>query len=175
MRRKRKSNTKIINNTKKPLNLYDENDVYYGTVEGNGGRASFFSAAQVQTQRDYANRVVLEWKFVKCMEKEQEVIELLKDHMDTYYALNIMKHFLVKEYNVLVKADDTKFTVVDLAEVLGVTRQSANTHMKLLKELNIVKKIKTVEYGTVFAINPDYYMNGGYAKKEVYDLFGVQR
>lgn len=171
MYRKKNSNTKVINNTDKPLELFDAIGTKYCEVPPNGGRLSTFTNAQVAQQKACASRVEIVGNFVKSMEREQELIELLKDHLGTYYALNIMKHFLVKDYNVLVKADGKKYTAVDLGNALSVSRQSANEHIKRLKELNVVKSIKTKKYGTVFAINPYYYMNGNNVPKEIDALF----
>lgn len=172
----------VRNRTNKDLTLYDENGVPYLKIP-KGGKAKSYTEAQAQSQKGYASRIEIKGFFVKCMIEEQKVIELLKDDLKTYYALGILKHFLLPDYNILVKIvkdengkeKTVKYTADDLGFALGKSRQTGSYHIRRLKEFNIVQAIKTKEYGKCFAINPDYYMNGSYVPKEIYDLFGVQR
>lgn len=178
---KRKTN-EIINRTDENLLLFDENGVLYTEVPAKG-KLKTFSGAQVANQKAYASRIEIKGYFVKCMENEQKVIELLKNDLKTYYALNILKHFLMPDYNILVKTVNdnngkiktVKYTAEDLGVALGKTRQTGSHHFKRLKELNIVQSIKVDNYGTVFAINPEYYMNGSYVPKKIYDLFDTTK
>lgn len=175
--------TKYINDTHKPVPLYEGADgEKLFDVPPNGGMAKIFTEAQIRSQTAYASRVQYDWKFIKCMENEQEIIILLKDDLKTFYALTVMKHFLLKDRNILVKSivkdgkeQTVKFTAIDLQEALGYkTRQAASKHIMKLKSLNIVKGIKTKDFGYVFAINPNYYMNGTSVPKEISELFNEE-
>lgn len=170
--------SEVRNRTKKDLILYDENKVPYMRVPKNG-KAKSYTEAQIENQQEFVSRVERKGFFVKCMIEEQEVIEMLKEDLKTYYALGILKHFLLPNYNILVKVTEdnngkskvVKYTADDLGTALGKTRQTGSYHFKRLKELNIVQPIKTEDYGKVFAINPEYYMNGTSVPKEIIDLF----
>lgn len=110
---------------------------------------------------------------------EQKILELLKDDPKTFYALNVLKHHILRNRNILVNTVVVdgeeyfvKFTAIDLQQVLGCkSRQAASKHIMKLKSLNIVKGIKTKDFGYVFAINPNYYMNGTSVPKEISELF----
>lgn len=116
---------------------------------------------------------------ISSFPNETELVKALKDDLKTFYALTVMKHFLLKDRNILVKnivkdgkEQTVKFTAIDLQEALGYkTRQAASKHIMKLKSLNIVKGIKTKDFGYVFAINPNYYMNGTSVPKEISELF----
>lgn len=185
--------TKIINRTAEPMPLCDVYGEVVTEVPPNGGMLQTFSDAQVAKQRAFAGRVTLDGNFVKCMVEEQKIIEMLKDDLPTYYALNIMKHYLLFNHNILVKTiknesgeyETVKFTAKDLGEKLGQakgkgknnnqTRQTGSRHIKKLKELNIVQPTWHKDYGKVFAINPEYYMNGSSVPKEIWELFDLTK
>lgn len=172
----------VRNRTNKDLTLYDENKVPYMTIPRKG-KAKSYTEDQIESQKEYASRVQEKRFFVKCMIEEEKVIELLKDDLKTYYALNILKHFLKPDHNVIVKVvrdengnkKTVKYTADDLGFALGKSRQTGSYHIRRLIELNIIQPIKTKEYGKCFAINPEYYMNGTYVPQEIYDLFDMSK
>lgn len=181
-----RSNTKIVNNTKEPLPLFTADGEKWTEVPPNGGRLMTFTGAQTAKQKEFASRVKIDWEFVKCMVSEQDVMDWLKDDTKTYFALNVLKYYLLYNYNYIVKTTEkngkekvVKFTAEDLGKIMGgdkaQTRQSGSRHIKKLKELGIIKQIKTEDYGVVFVMNPNYYMNGSSVPKEIWELFSMAK
>ncbi len=101
---------------------------------------------------------------------EKKVRDMLKDNTATYFALNVMRDYLVPNFNVLLK-NGKKFKGVDLAEEMGITRQAAMVHIKKLKELNIIAEVETENKGKLWAINPDYYFLGEECPEAVLKAF----
>ena len=103
------------------------------------------------------------------MDKEQEILEKLKDDPSAYLAIAIMKKYLVPRQNVLLK-DGKKYKTIDLADEMGITRQWASRHIKKLKKLNVLSEVETNK-GILLVMNPDFYHRGEDVDKRVYDLF----
>lgn len=131
------------------------------------------SELQQQNDKIYAQMVNFKkGRFIKVMIEEKEVVDKLKDFPATYLALNIMKRYIVYNYNVLMK-NNKKYKIVDLAEDMGISRQMASRHIQRLKELNIIQEVETANKGKLFAINPNYYFAGTQLPQPIVDAFIV--
>lgn len=161
----------MINNTGQRLLVVTEQDgeILFGIKQGES--LNVRSVKQTKNDKYFANTIKVNIKgtFVKVMDKEQQVIEMLKKYPSTYLAINIMKKYLVKEYNVLLK-DNKKYKAVDLAKDMEISRQSAGVHIAKLKELNLLGEIETNK-GRLFCLNPYYYLRGEKASEQVVKLF----
>ena len=127
------------------------------------------SALQTSRDKYYSPKVKLTGVFIKSMNNEKKLIELLKGNSSTYMAVNIMKHYLVSNYNVLIK-DGRKYKATDLAEDMGITRQMATIHINKLKSLNVLGMIDT-DKGKLYCLNPHYYFKGTEVPQSVLDIF----
>lgn len=107
--------------------------------------------------------------YITITKSEKKLIELLKGSSSTYAAVNIMKHYLVSNYNVLIK-DGRKYKATDLAEDMGITRQMATIHINKLKALNVLGMIET-DKGKLYCLNPQYYFKGTEVPQSVLDIF----
>lgn len=161
----------MVNNTGQRLLVVTEKDgeILFGIKQGES--LNVRSVKQTKNDKYFANTIKVNIKgtFVKAMDKEQEVIEMLKKYPSTYLAINIMKRYLVKDYNVLLK-DNKKYKAVDLAKDMGISRQSAGVHIAKLKELNLLGEVDTNK-GRLFCLNPHYYLRGECARQAVVDVF----
>ena len=80
---------------------------------------------------------------------------------------NILETIIINTSSYLDKKDlvydlvknGKKFKIQDLAEELGVVRQTASTYIKRLKDMNIVAEINT-SMGKLYALNPNIYCRG---------------
>lgn len=161
----------MVNNTGQRLLVVTEQDgeILFGIKQGES--LNVRSVKQTKNDKYFSNTIKVNIKgtFVKVMDREDEVIEMLKKYPSTYLAINIMKKYLVKEYNVLLK-DNKKYKAVDLSRDMGISRQSAGVHIAKLKELNILGEIDTNK-GRLFCINPYYYLRGEKASEQVAKVF----
>lgn len=162
----------MINDTGQKLLIVTENDGEILFKVEKGETLNIRSVKQTHNDKYYSPMIEINKgkRFIKTMiVEENEVIEKLKNLPSVYMALNIMKKYLVKNYNVLLK-NDKKYKIVDLAEEMGVSRQMASIYIKKLKELNLIAEIETNK-GKVYAINPNVYFNGNEIPQRVYDIF----
>ncbi|NCD07321.1 MAG: HTH domain-containing protein [Spirochaetia bacterium] len=167
----------MINDTGQKLLIITENDGEILFSVEKGETLNIRSVRQTNNDKFYSPMIEINKgkRFIKTMViEEKNVIKKLKDFPSVYMALNIMKEYLVKNYNVLLKADGKKYKINDLAEEIGVSRQMASRYIKKLKELNIVAEIDTNK-GKVLAINPSIYFNGSEIPQRVYDIFNKKR
>ena len=116
------------------------------------------SEKQARNDKSWSKKIKIKGTFVKTMDIESRFLESCKDDPQLYYAANIMKKYLKPNYNLLVK-NGKKFKIQDLAEELGVVRQTASTYIKRLKDMNIVAEINT-SMGKLYALNPNIYCRG---------------
>lgn len=162
----------MINDTGQKLLIVTENDGEILFKVEKGETLNIRSVKQTNSDKYYSPMIEINKgkRFIKTMVvEESKIIEKLKDFPSVYMALNVMKKYLVKNYNVLLK-NDKKYKIVDLAEEMGVSRQMASIYIKKLKELNLVAEIETNK-GKVYAINPSIYFNGNEIPQRVYDIF----
>ena len=161
----------MVNNTGQRLLVVTEQDgeILFGIKQGES--LNVRSVKQTKNDKYFASTIKVNIKgtFVKAMDKEKEVIEMLKKYPSTYLAVNIMKRYLVKDYNVLLK-DNKKYKAVDLAKDMDISRQSAGVHIAKLKELNLLGEVETNK-GRLFCLNPRYYLRGECASQAVVDVF----
>lgn len=131
---------------------------------------SIRSPAQVENDKRWGTFKKITGRFVKVMDKEQQVVDMLRGNMATYYALNLMKRYIQVNKNTLEK-DGKKYRVVDLAKDMNTTRQSAGLYFKKLKEANLIAEWDLKSKGKYWVVNPDYYLVGEGVPLEVYKLF----
>lgn len=127
------------------------------------------SEKQTKNDKYYSPPIKIKGRFIKTMWNEKEVVDMLIKFPATYLALGVMKRYIVSNYNVLLK-DGKKYKGVDLARDLGVSRQSASSHIAKLKELNILAEVKTNK-GVLYCINPKYYLMGDSVPENVEKAF----
>lgn len=165
----------MVNTTGQRLLVVTEEDgeVLFGIKPGES--LNIRTEKQTENDKFFALniKVQITGNFIKNMDKERELIDALREYPSTYMALNIMKQYLVKDYNVLLK-ENKKYKIVDLARDMGITRQGAAAHINKLKELDVVAEIDTNK-GKLFCINPYYYYRGKHVSKAVVDLFDKKR
>lgn len=163
----------MINQTGQRLYVVTENDGEIIYTINKDEKITVRSAAQAKQDKYYSPKVQVSGVFVKVMKNEKKLIELLKGSASTYAAVNIMKHYLVSNYNVLLK-DGRKYKATDLAEDMGISRQMATIHINKLKSLNVLGMIET-DKGKLYCLNPQYYFKGTEVPKSVLDLFDKNR
>lgn len=159
----------MINNTGQRLHIVTENDGEIIFTINKDEKFTVRSALQTQRDKYYSPKVQVKGVFIKVMKSEKKLIELLKGSSSTYAAVNIMKHYLVSNYNVLIK-DGRKYKATDLAEDMGITRQMATIHINKLKALNVLGMIET-DKGKLYCLNPQYYFKGTEVPQSVLDIF----
>lgn len=159
----------MINNTGQRLHIVTENDGEIIFTINKDEKITVRSALQASRDKYYSPKVKLTGVFIKAMNNEKKLIELLKGNSSTYMAVNIMKHYLVSNYNVLIK-DGRKYKATDLAEDMGITRQMATIHINKLKSLNVLGMIDT-DKGKLYCLNPHYYFKGTEVPQSVLDIF----
>lgn len=159
----------MINNTGQRLHIVTENDGEIIFTINKDEKITVRSALQTSRDKYYSPKVKLTGVFIKAMNNEKKLIELLKGNSSTYMAVNIMKHYLVSNYNVLIK-EGRKYKATDLAEDMGITRQMATIHINKLKSLNVLGMIDT-DKGKLYCLNPHYYFKGTEVPQSVLDIF----
>ena len=95
---------------------------------------------------------------------------MLQQHPSTYVALGIMKSYLMPNFNILVK-NNKKYVAAKLAKDMGISCQASGTHIRKLKELNIIAEVDIGRKGKYLAINPYIYLAGDYVPTEIVKLF----
>lgn len=133
-------------------------------------KISVRSVKQQRNSKLHFPRVRLkQGNFIMVMMSEKEVRQKLKNNPAAYLALCTLKDYADFDNNLLYK-NKQKYKQIDLARELGVSRQTASNHFKLLMELNLIAEIPT-DRGMYYAINPDYYRHGSDIPQLVYDTF----
>lgn len=159
----------MINDTGQRWHIVTEKDGEVIFTVNKGESVNIRSVKQTENDKFYSPRIKIKGTFVKVMDREQEVVEKLKDDHSAYYAITIMRKYLTKGQNVLLK-NGKKYKAVDLAKEMGITRQWAGRHIRKLKELNVIAEIETNK-GKLIVMNPNYYHRGEDVEQRVYDLF----
>ena len=159
----------MVKNLSQALLVVGEEDGEVLFKVGKNESISIRNERQTNSDKYYSPSVVIKGRFIKVMWEEKEVVDMLIAYPSTYLALAVMKRYLVSNCNVLLK-NGKKYKCVDLAEDLGITRQSASTHINRLKELNILGEVETVK-GVLYCINPNYYIVGEKVPQNVLDVF----
>lgn len=163
----------MVNNTGQNLFVVTEEDGEILFKINQNESFSIKSEKQLKKDRLYSQRVKITGRFIKTMDKEKELVEMLLDSPSTYMAISIMKRYIITNYNVLVK-DGIRYRVQDLACDMKISRQMASCHIKKLKDLNVVGEIET-DRGKLFCINPKYYFRGEEVPKSVLDVFNKEK
>ena len=159
----------MVNNTGQRLIVVTEEDgeILFKVNQNE----SFTIKSEKQLKRDklFAQMVSVKGRFIKSMDKEKEIVDLLLDSPSTYMAISIMKRYIITNYNVLIK-DGIKYRVQDLANDMKISRQMASSHIKKLKDINVLGEIET-DRGRLLCVNPRYYCRGEEIPKSVYEVF----
>lgn len=163
----------MVNNTGQEWRIISADDGELLTTVYNGESISIRSAKQVENDKYYSKKVRIKGGFIKVMKDEKNVVNALMNYPATYLALNVMKRHLEYNTNLLVKEDGSKYKGVDLAEEMGITRQSAMLHFKRLKEHNLIAEVE-MKRGKYWAINPCYYLYGDSVIERVLKAFDIK-
>lgn len=135
-----------------------------------GESISIKSKERTRADEMYVPTQKLQGRFIKMIkDNQEELVEKLKEFPSVFVALFLMTKYIKYNYNVLLK-DGKKYKCIDLANDLGVSRQTASTYISKLKELNILAEIESSR-GKLLAVNPRYFVNGTKVPKEVVNLF----
>jgi CTP-dependent riboflavin kinase len=159
----------MVNNTGQKICLITEDDGELLFKVNQGESFTVRSAKQTKRDKYYSPKVKITGRFIKTMDKEKELVDLLLDSPSTYLAISIMKRYIVTNYNVLVK-DGIKYGVQDLAKDMKISRQMASNHIRKLESINVLAKLET-DRGKLFCINPKYYFRGEEVPESVLKLF----
>lgn len=159
----------MVNNTGQKICLITEDDGELLFKVNQGESFTVRSAKQTKRDKYYSPKVKITGRFIKTMDKEKELVDLLLDSPSTYLAISIMKRYIVTNYNVLVK-DGIKYGVQDLAKDMKISRQMASNHIRKLKSINVLSELET-DRGKLFCINPKYYFRGEEVPESVLKLF----
>ena len=159
----------MLNDTNQRWHIVTEQDGEVIFTVNKGESVNIRSVKQTENDKFYSPKIKIKGTFVKVMDREQFILEQLKDDPSVYLAINLMRKYLVPRQNVLLK-NGKKFKTVDLANEMGISRQWATRHIRKLKELNVLAEIQTNK-GRLLVMNPNYYHRGEDVEKRVYDLF----
>lgn len=159
----------MINDTGQRWHIVTENDGEVIFTIKENEIVNVRSQSQTKNDKFYSPRIKIKGTFIKIMDRENEIIEKLKGDHAAYFAITIMRKYLTRGQNVLLK-DGKKYKAVDLAKEMGITRQWAARHIRKLKELNVIDEIDTNK-GKLLVMNPNYYNRGEDVEQRVYDLF----
>lgn len=163
----------MVNNLGQTLLVIGEQDGEILFKVGKNESINIRNKKQTNSDKYYSANVKIKGRFVKVMWEEREVVDMLIKYPSTYMALAVMKRYLVTNYNVLLK-NGKKYKCSDLAKDLGVSRQSASTHINKLKELNILGEVETTK-GKLYCINPYYYIVGEEVPQNILNVFEKQK
>ena len=128
------------------------------------------SKTQAINDKYWSPPIKIKGRFVKAMEREDDVVNLFIDSPATYLALNKMKKYLQINENTLIK-NGRKYRTSDLAEDVNICRQTASYHIKKLKEMNLIAELDKGRQGKFLVINPNYYIAGDSVPMKTYKLF----
>lgn len=115
----------------------------------------------VKITGDYINVLV---------DNEDKVIDILRNNPAIYVAFSSMKRYLEVNENILIK-NGKKYKTIDLAEELGVSRQTASMYIKKLKQLNLLAELDNGRKGKFLVINPYIYLSGDSVPLKILKLF----
>lgn len=137
-----------------------------------GERLIIRSSAQAENDRHWSPMRKNNGRFIKVMEAEKKEVALrFTDSPATYLALNILRGNLQINTNLVVKENGKKYRIVDLADEMNITRQSASVHFKKLQDANLIAEIEVRGKGKYWVVNPNYYLVGEGVPLEVWKLF----
>lgn len=160
----------MINNTGQKLYVIgsEDGEILFDIKQGES--INVRSVAQTKNDKYFSpkTQINIKGRFLKVMDKEKELLDVLKKYPSTYLAMHIMAKYLGQ--NNLIMKDGKKFKQKDLAEEMGITRQMVTIHMARLKELNVIAEIPT-NRGNYWAMNPDYFCRSDSVQQIVYDTF----
>ena len=137
-----------------------------------GERLIIRSSAQAENDKYWSPMRKNNGRFIKVMETEKKEVALrFTESPATYLALHILRGNLQMNTNLVVKENGKKYRIVDLANEMNITRQSAGVHFKKLQEANLIAEIEVRGKGKYWVINPNYYLVGEGVPLEVWKLF----
>lgn len=188
MKKEKNCLREVYNRTDEDLPLYDKNGVHYLTVPAHS-KTYNKTEKQVQQSRDFYRRYIPEGEFTKVYKRKfMELYEELKGKYTVNKAnaivasVNVLISYLKYDMNILLIKDDNgkkckddkgmrKFTAIDLANIMGVERQTASNYMKAMKEAKILATANIKPYGKVFAMNPNIHICGTSVPENIINLF----
>lgn len=165
---------KIKNSEEDKYSVVDENtgEVVYRLKDGETWRT--ITEKERKRNKYYSPPIKINKNkgFAKCMlDKLEVLVKELKNNSSAFLALNVLVLHICP-YDNLIKYDKEKikYRLKDLASDMGISRQQASTHIKKLKELNIVAEVETAD-GIFYAINPEYYCRNNEIPERVLKAF----
>lgn len=127
------------------------------------------SAKQAENDKYWSERVEVDKKFIKTMVDEPRVAKAFWGCPTAYLVMGIIKGYINTD-NMLLK-DGKKYKPSDFAREVGCARQTACIYFEKLKEANFIAEYKTKSKGTVWVVNPNYYMTGKTVPRKILQLF----
>ena len=164
----------MLNNSGQDWLVLSQEDGEHLFTIRKGESVNVRSILQARNDKFLSKKIRIKGEFIKVMDREKEIAQMLLKYPTTYSALNIMKSSLVYNENVLVNEKGTKYKGTDLAKEMGITRQSAMAHLKRLQDLGLIAEVETKK-GKFWAINPNYYLRGETVSERVIKAFEKQK
>lgn len=127
------------------------------------------SAKQTENDKYWSERVEINKRFIKTMMDEPRVAKAFWGCPTAYLVMGIIKGHIGAD-NMLLK-DGKKYKPSDFARDVGCSRQTASLYFDKLKQANFLAEYKTKDKGTVWVVNPDYYLVGQTVPKNIVRLF----
>lgn len=160
----------MINETKQTLLIVTENDGEVISKIYKGESCNIRSELQTKIDKQFSPRIKLfKGRFLKVMEKEEEILDYFSEAPMTYLVLNKLKHYL--EYNSnFIKKNGKRYNIQDMAQDLNISRQMMRIHINRLKDIKLLIEVKD-KNGTFLAMNPYYIFKGNEIPKKIIDLF----
>lgn len=110
-------------------------------------------------------------RFTKMMDRSEDLLFKLREHYGTYYAACVLSGHLEYNSNLIVRRNGGKYTIGDLANDMGISRQQASKHFERLIEVEAVKVVP-IRRKRMYAMNPFYFFNGDKCPKYIKKVFG---
>lgn len=152
--------------------ITEEDGEWIGTID-KGNEITTRSPKQQENDKTFSPFINInsEERFLKLITANlSKLLKETRKSQSTFFAFSVMIPYIRKNSNYLVKSDDTYFTIKDLADEMGVSRQMAYLHIKKLKSLNVIAE-KQTKQGKVLVVNPYYACASKTIRRDIVDLF----
>lgn len=165
------------NDTGQPIILITKEDgVVLGVEIPKGYSVDMLSQAEVLRRKLYkpAKYKSIQGQFVKMFTTTKQLAEKFKDYDESFRAITYLIEYIQPKSNILMKGE-RKWQKKDLADDMGVKRQTAYRYIDKMIEEQLLKQITILGKGKVWVANPYYFENGEDTIEEVVATFSKPR
>ena len=128
------------------------------------------SRKQTMLDKNYSPRQkVFYGRFIKVMLREDELEDYFRNSLRTYYILNKLKNKAEFNSN-LIKKNGKKYTITEMANDFGISRQMMHRYINKLRQCNLVADV-LIGNEKYLVINPKYFLNGDELPENIIKLF----